>query len=147
MTFSYDNTNINDDVSRVRFLTGDTVSPGDNSDEEIAFLLSVSGNYQNAALMAARAQLSKFARLADVAVGDLKITYSARVKAWLEVIAQLDLQISKLVPTTIYSGGLSQADEDLDDLDTDLKSTIFEYGIHDLPFSADSSIDQLRTDV
>lgn len=147
MTFAYDNTNINDDISRVRFLTGDTVSPGDNSDEEISFLLSIAGSYQNAALMAARAQLAKFGRLADVAVGDLKINYSARVKSWIEVIAQLETQLEKLVPLTIYSGGLSQADEDADDLDTDLKSTIMEYGIHDLPGADSSRDDQLRTDV
>ena len=132
MSFSY-NSSLGSDLYVVRFLVQDTLSPGDLQDEEITYLLTVHGSPEGAALAAARSVYARYARQVNKAVGDLRLSYSDRAKAWREVLDQLVAQADSTNPRTIYVGGVERADRVADDEDPDLEQPTFEVGMHDFP--------------
>lgn len=102
----------------VRFWVEDTAAPFALTDEEIAYVLTIYPSAQGAASACARALAAKYAKLVDKEVGDLKIKYSQRQKAYLDLADRLDSQ-DGLVGLMPYAAGISIADKDAVDADTD----------------------------
>ncbi len=128
-------------VDAVRFLVNDTSNNAATehfTDEEIEWMLKQHGdNALRAGLMAAIRLRTKFALMADKAVGDLRITYSEMKSSLEGVIATLKSEIDE-------AGG----DVDLsaipwmDGIETaNLRVPAFQIGMHDdfpqAPFSRD----------
>lgn len=112
----------------IRFLTGDTDTNDQLlSDEEIAWLnkevtgstTATTGLYA-AAYRACLAVASKFSRLADQAVGDLRVSMSQKAKAYRVQADELLALASKegFTPTP-YAGGISKDDKDSVEDDSD----------------------------
>lgn len=95
-----------------RFLIGDTDSTDPLlQDEEINWVL---GQYNmsaiNASIRCCEAIMSKFGRLADEAVGQVKISYSQKAKAYRQIAADLKVRLAT-EDAAPYGGGLSQSDK------------------------------------
>jgi len=124
----------------VRFLIGDTdTSDQQLSDEEIAYLLTEYSAARRAALEAARSLQAKYARLCDQRTGDISISYSQRRDSYAALVR--DLQRGML--GTPYAGGISQADKDSDEDDSDRVNPAFSVEMMDNP---DTDVDR-ETDV
>ena len=138
MTFSYD-PQLDTDLDVVRFLVQDTVSAtAELANEEITYLLTTYGSPEGAALAAARSLYAKYAKQVSKAVGDLRISYSDRAKAWSDLLGQLETQAIATNPLEIYVGGVERADAEDDAEDVDLEPGRFAVGFHDfLPTPAD----------
>lgn len=136
MTFTYGGNPANSTLEEVRFLLNDTTSPGELSDEEITYLLAQHGTALLAALAGARVLYAKFAREVTRAVGDLRIAYSDKAKAWADVITELETLVASGAPAEVYAAGQSLAEERADELDLDLPQPHFEVGMHDLDDAA-----------
>lgn len=111
----------------VRFLVGDTNTADQQlQDGEISYTISLvygaqppaSGNYLPAAYCA-DAIASKYGRQADKAVGDLHISYSQRMKSFLQLGQKLRTRAT-LAGVPVYAGGQSIAEKLADYLDSDM---------------------------
>lgn len=114
-TYSGDPTSSKKD--EVRFLIGDTDSTEFLlQDGEINYLL---GLYNDTAIPAAirgcETIMAKFSRMADEQVGQVKISYSQKAKAYAVMLGQLRqrLAIENCAP---YAGGISKVDKSSNDL-------------------------------
>lgn len=117
----------------VRFLLGDTVEADPLlSDEEIAYLLSGSGDdVYGAAIAGARQVATQFARLAtSKSVGDMSLSYSDRARAFEDVASRLERQrsASGLMRPWVHPNSLVRA---VDKDDPGSNGTEFRTGIHD----------------
>jgi hypothetical protein len=121
----------------IRFLVGDTDTNDQLvNDEEIAWVnkettgsaTATTGVY-DAAVRCCLTIASKFSRLADQSVGDLKVSMSQKAKAYrvqAEELARLaNREGSVPVP---YAGGISIADKDADREDSDRVAPWFSTG-------------------
>lgn len=123
MAWSYSGDPSTSDKDAVRFLIGDTdITDQQMQDEEITFLLTLyGGNIYTAAIVAARSLASKYARFPDVRIGDYSTSNSQRFNAYLALAKQLEQTqtaglIHKVKP---YAGGISIADKQQDEQNTD----------------------------
>ena len=132
MTFTYSDTDITTDLAKVRLLIGDTVSPGDLTDEEINFFLTTYTTVGPAAVASVRALIANFAGVVDKAVGDLKITASQKFKHYVAMLPVIEAAASATDPLEMYSGGIQVSEEDTDDADTSISQPRFKIGMHDL---------------
>lgn len=109
----------------VRFLVEDT-NPNDVQlqDAEILYLISLYTNVFKSAAYAARNIASKYARQVDKSVGDLRLAYSQRQKAYVSMAEDLLRQASNRTSLP-FAGGISKSDALMDRLDTDLKQPAF----------------------
>lgn len=103
MAFTY-NPSLPTDRDRVRFLLQDTVATRQMFDDgEIAFLLSTEANFYMAAAICAEAMVRRSRGLTSKTVGDLSLTYDA--KMWTDVAEKLRLRGSMhQIPT---AGGIT----------------------------------------
>ncbi len=96
----------------VRFLIGDTnVRDQLLLDGEIEYLLSIYNDTpMNAAIRACEAIMTKFARLADESVGQVKISFSQKAKAYasMQIMLRNRLAMEDAAP---YAGGISVTDK------------------------------------
>lgn len=131
MTWTYANNPSGSTRDMVRFLIGDTDNTDQQlSDEEISALLSTFGTARSAAEHAARALAAKFTRLVSKSVGDLSIQYQQRAAAYRELAA--DLKASHATAgVTLFAGGISKADRETRDADTDRVKPRFDRGKFD----------------
>ena len=115
---------------KVRFYLGDTDSTDPLlQDEEILFALSEYGGPRLAAAACCDSLAAKNARLADLAEGQLRISYSQRYKQFLEMAAVLRSRAAVLaVPS---AGGISISDKEAAEGDTDRVSPSFTVDILD----------------
>lgn len=132
MTFSYDDA-LSTDVDVVRFLLQDTTQSGaELSDEEITYWVTSSGSAGQAALACARALHMKYSRLVDREIGDMRIWYGQKAKAWNQAISQLEKTASVTSPLEIYVAGQSKQ-EALDDAQNPaINHDKFKVGMHDI---------------
>jgi hypothetical protein len=80
VSFTY-SVDLDEDLSRVRFLVGDTNSASVKfQDEELTYLLDTLGNVNDAAAAAIDGLIAKYADRVDKTVGPLSISYSQAVK-------------------------------------------------------------------
>lgn len=120
----------------VRFLVGDTDSSDKQvTDFEIAYAITQGGSARGAAVLIAKALASKYARLADRSIGDLSISYSQRVKNYLDMAQRLEKELAAGYGAIldVYAGGISIADKDTVEEDEDRVWPGLGIGMHDAP--------------
>lgn len=120
MSWSYSGNPGSSPKDTVRFLIGDT----DRCDEllqdgEITYVLGLYNNApMNAAIRCVETIMSKFSRLADESVGQVRISYSQKAKSYREMRRDLVNRLST-EDMTPYAGGVSVSDEQSVSLNTD----------------------------
>lgn len=120
MAFSYSGDPSTSPKDGVRFLVEDTNAQDPQlNDAEIQFLLNQYTNIFKAAAYAARSIMSKYARQVDKSVGDLRLSYSQRQKAYQEMFEDLLRQAANRTSLP-WVGGISHAERQTAELDTDL---------------------------
>ena len=114
---------------KVRFLIQDTiVASAILQDEEIDFMLTEYPNYKMAAANCADVISSKMASAAqERTIGNLKLVYADKAKKYAELANRLRMQASKVVLP--YAGGISKADKDTINQDTDRVEPSFRRGM------------------
>lgn len=137
MSWSYSGNPASSEMNQVRFLVGDT----DTNDqlvtnEEINWALTEGGPYVAAAIVA-RTIAAKFARKADFEVSnDLKVSYSKQADAYNKLADNLEKKSGR-VSALPYAGGISVADKETNEADTDRVEPKFKRG----DFMDDEGID------
>lgn len=133
MAFTYSSDPAASDRDYVRFRVGDTDSTDQQlADAEVDAMLAEKGNKLTAAAFCARAIAAKYARLVTQAVGDLRMDYSDLAKQYNELAQQLSSEASIAVATP-YAGGISIADKESAEDDSDRVAPAFAVGMHDNP--------------
>lgn len=125
-----------DDKDAVRFMIGDVdEDDAQISDEEIAYLIAKTGSADGAAYAAATALSAKFSRLAisEKQVGDLRIKYTDRAGAYRTMAGDILSGTGSGSDPIAYAGGISLADIEANDLDTDRPTPLFDVGMDDNP--------------
>jgi hypothetical protein len=117
--FTYSHNPASGPRDQVRFLIGDT----DSSDPllydgEIDWLNSQYGSPMHAAIRACETIISKFSRQADESVGQVKITFSQRAKAYNTTLSMLRARLA-MEDSAIYAGGISVSDKQTQDQNSD----------------------------
>jgi hypothetical protein len=140
MTWTYTGDPATNARDSVRFLIGDTDTNDQLiNDEEIAWINNqLTGSdtattaLYNVAYRACITIASKFSRMADKSVGDLRVSMSQKAKAYREQADSLLLLAGRegSVPTP-YAGGISIADKDVDQGDSDIVEPSFSFGQFD----------------
>lgn len=138
MTWSYSGNPSDSSLDEVRFLVGDTDSADQLvQNEEISYAIATESSSLLAAVRVLRALAGKWARKADKAVGDLKISYSQLQKSFLALADKLEkTELSPLtggLKGTPYAGGISISDKDSVADNTDRAEPAFKRGLHDNP--------------
>lgn len=119
MSWSYSGNPGDSALDGVRFLVGDTNTQDQQlQDGEINFLVATYTNIYKAAAYAAEAIGSKYARLVDKSVGDLRVSYSQRQAQYQKLRDQL-LKQSSSRTSFPYGGGISKSDKEILRLDPD----------------------------
>lgn len=119
MTWTYAGNPAASNTAAVRFEIGDTDSNDQLiTDEEIAYLLTQNGTVSLAAVAACEAIAAKFSRMVDKAVGDLRLSASQKSEQYLK-LAQTLKRKGALKNAMPYSGGISIADKQANENDTD----------------------------
>lgn len=105
---------------QLRFLVGDN-DPADQlvSDGEVAWASSQDANIYLAAVTLCQAIAAKFARQADTAIGDVKVSLSQRAIAYKARAAELMIAAAQSVPGIPYAGGISVGDKTGNEQDSD----------------------------
>ncbi len=131
MTWTYGGDPAANTRDEVRFLVGDTDSTDTQvTDAEISWALADASNTTLAAAQIAEAIAAKYARFVSKSVGDLSIQYAQRQQHYAELAARLKAKGSRrgVVP---YAGGISQADKETQEDDSDRVQPSFTKGMHD----------------
>lgn len=137
MSWNYSGDPSKSPLDELRFTIGDT----DKSEQllldgELNFLISKSnGSIPGAAIRACEMVMAKYARLADESVGQVKISYSQKAKAYREMRDDLRQRqaIDDCVP---YAGGISNADKQGNQGNSDRVAPAFTKDMFDSPASA-----------
>jgi len=133
MTWTYAGNPAASNTAAVRFEIGDTDSTDPLiTDEEIAYLLTQNGTVSLAAVAACEAIAAKFARMVDKAVGDLRLSASQKHAQYLALAATLKRK-GALKNAMPYSGGISIADKQANESDTDRVPPPFTITQFDVP--------------
>lgn len=136
MPWTY-NVTLTTSKDKVRLLIGDVITEDQQlSDEEIiAVVAMVGGSVQLASIRCCRILAARYARYADKWVGDLKILASQKSKAYLALAEELEDGGTTLTGSrthqTPFAGGISIAQKENLNNDTDFPPTSFTKGIHD----------------
>ena len=115
----------------IRFLIGDTDPTRPLlSDDELAYLRDQYGdNPLRVAAEAADALAAKFALLVDQTVGRVSVSYSQRATQFRALAAELRRRMARSGKP--YFGGVSVADMDAEEADTDRPEPLFAIGQDD----------------
>lgn len=152
MTFSYTaNPWASPDVpiDDVRFLIGDTTTPGLLQDGEILGLLANNANDPyGAAVEACTSLMAHFAREVDKTVGNASISASQRFKAYALLRTQIQAASTRHGGAPVpYAGGISIADMQSDLEDDDHVPSQFTVGMMDSHDSGESGQSNSFTEV
>ena len=111
----------------VRLRIGDTTSTDPQlTDEEIAYALSdASNSVLAAALTSCKWLVSRYARQADIKMGETSVSASQRAKAYTALVGQLESELLTGTSAAPYVGGTSIADKQIDRDDTDVVQPSF----------------------
>jgi len=109
MAFTYSGDPSNSNLENLRFTIGDTDSDDQQfQDAELNHLLTEQGSVKSAAIEAVRRLIAKYSRRVDKTVGDLKLSYSQRVKHYQSLLQQL--KTSQAISTgKPVAGGISKS--------------------------------------
>ncbi len=129
MTFSYNPANIGSEtIDRVRFLLGDTVTPGHFlEDEELVVLLASATTAREAAALSAEHLAARFARFADQSAGRVSVKYSQLNEQWLRTADKIR-QGGTGQFVEPYVGGVEKTDIQLDHENANVKNAVFSRG-------------------
>ena len=132
MSWSYSGNPAASTLDKVRFLIGDTdIADQQLSNEEIAAALVDAGdNPYAAAIICTEALVSRYARLVTKSIGDLSISYGDTAKNYRSLLGDLRRRAT-LQLCTPYAGGISVADKEIDEGDSDVVQPFFKRGMHD----------------
>lgn len=120
MSFTYSGNPGASDLDQVRYLIQDTTSPGQQSDEEISWLLSEEGSPRAAAVEACRTLARKYAKQpGSRSIGDVTVTYADLSKTYIALADQIAARAARSSVPIPYLGGLSQGDKDANDANGD----------------------------
>lgn len=102
MSWTFGNDPANSRLDRIRILIGDT-NPQEPllDDEFILWLLEQSTNDYVVAAQACQAIATRFAREADITVGDLSVKFSRMAEAYREAAMQLASQAGSLLTVAL----------------------------------------------
>lgn len=105
---------------QVRFLIGDTDSTDPLlQDAEITWVLSQYNNApMNAAIRCCEAIIAKFSRLANEAVGQVRIDFSQKAQAYTKMLTMLKTRLAT-EDASPYAGGISVSDKQAQTQNTD----------------------------
>lgn len=145
MTATYTNSPGTDSIDAIRLLIGDTdVASAALTDEELQYYLDTAGNLYLAAAYAVEAIMSaQGGGITSKQVGDLKVTYGgAGGASGLAALAKTLRMRAARTSGTPYAGGISVADREALDADTDRTASAFVVGQDDNP-----SVDTTETGV
>lgn len=145
MTTTYSNNPSGDQIDAIRLLIGDTVvATAALTDEELQYYLDTAGNLYLAAAYAVEAIMSaQGGGITSKQVGDLKVTYGGPGGAsGLAALAKTLRARAARTSGTPYAGGISVADSDAIEAETDRTDPSFVVGRDDNP-----SVDTTETGV
>lgn len=124
------------DKDAVRYWINDTdASSFALTDPEINYALTQYGNPLLAAAACARSLAAKYAKLVDKTLGPLRLSYSQRSKAYLDLAATLQSQ-GEQSGVSIYAGGTSLSDMAAVDANSDRNPQPFSRKQFDIPNAA-----------
>jgi hypothetical protein len=130
MAWSYSGDPSRSDLDEVRFLIGDTNEDDPQlQDEEVEYLLAEHGSPQQAAIAACEALYALYSRYADQKTGDISISYSKRADQVRALATTIQQRTSLNVAP--YAGGISRADREVDEGDSDRVVPAFDVGSMD----------------
>lgn len=130
MSFSYSGDPSSSDKDAVRFLIRDTVAATKEfEDEEILYMLATKGNPRSAAVLALKTLAVKYADKVDKAVGDLRLSLSQKHAQYLAMIKQFEGEV--ILVAVPYAGGISVADKDSYEDDSDRVKPRFTKSLHE----------------
>ena len=120
MSWSYSGNPTFSVKDQVRFLIGDTNSNDQIlQDGEIEWVLSLYNNSpNNAAIRCCETIISKFARMVDQSVGQVKVSWSQRMKSYEQTLQMLRNRLS-IEDSGFYAGGISRTDKLANNENTD----------------------------
>ncbi|MDE2467772.1 MAG: hypothetical protein KGL35_03280 [Bradyrhizobium sp.] len=119
---------------QVRLLIGDTASPDPlMQDEEINFLISLRNSIYGAAAECCRSLAAQFARQADSTQGSMHTTYSSKSRAYASRAAQYENMAISRSGALPFAGGISIADKQQTEADSDRVPPQFNIGMDDNP--------------
>lgn len=136
MSWSYSGNPASNTKDMVRFLIGDTITADQLlQDEEITAVLAGEPDVTKSAAICAESISAKYSRLADVAVGKTRISYSQKSEAYSRLSDKLTSEVasSKSLKAVPYAGGISVTDKDAQQLDSDRVDPMFERDMFDYP--------------
>lgn len=117
------------DRDRVRLLIGDTEATDPQlQDEEIAWLLAEAGNVYGAAVAACEALAAKYARQVNRSVagaGGLSVSAGDRAQHYRDLAETLQIRARKARRPVPFAGGISDAQKDAVEADTDRVAPAF----------------------
>lgn len=132
MTWTYVNT-LATSRDQIRWYVGDTDTNDQLvADEEITFAVAQNPDVRLAAAEVADAISRKFARYATVRTQDTTVDFTARAKQYRDVAMALREQFA-LRGAKPFAGGISKADKDTREEDTDRVLPGFTRGMHGTP--------------
>ena len=131
MGWTYDSTNVGSSQrSWIRLRVGDTSSGNQLlQDEEIEAFIGSEGNQWAAAILAAESIAGTFARLTDKTVGKFRIAKGGASDHYYALADRLRTEMGHRAG--VYAGGVSVADMEADDADTDRVDPAFSVGQFD----------------
>lgn len=137
------NYSIDNDLALVTFVTAPTsghaivvqFSCSELSDATITALLAIESNAYLAASIAATNLAGKYAAQVDKQVGDLRLAYSQRAKAWRDLATALAAANNRSLATITapWAGGISRSDKESYRQDTDLVAPTMTNTMQDFP--------------
>jgi hypothetical protein len=112
MSWSYSGNPGSSPKDAVRFLIQDTIpSQPQLQDEEINWMLSLYNNApMNAAIRACETLMAKYSRMVDQAVGQVKVSFSQRMKSYEQLLITLRNRLS-IEDSAFYAGGINVTDK------------------------------------
>jgi len=133
MTWTYGGDPSDNDRDEVRFLVGDVDTADQQiTDEEIAYAVANEANNLYAAARIALTLASKFARKANLQVGDLRKSFRDLQANYLDLAQRLRIEGAKS-GTVAYAGGISISDKDAVREDSDRVQPRFSRGQFEQP--------------
>lgn len=120
MSWSYSGNPGSSAKDQVRFLIGDTISSDQLlQDAEITWLLSQYNNTPiNAAIRACETIISRFSRLADESVGQVKIQFSQKAKGYQNTLEMLKIRLLS-EDCAPFAGGISVVQKQAQEMNAD----------------------------
>jgi hypothetical protein len=137
MTWSYSGDPSTSTKDEVRFLSGNTDTNRQLvSDEEVLYAISQYSNTRLAAALVLRALAAKFSRETDYREGDIAVSDSKQAEAFRKMADELDpggITTAAALLALPSFGGLSKAEKDTLDSNTDAVQPSFYRGMNDIP--------------